>query len=133
MREVYLFLTDRFSFFSFFFLFFLFISFHFFSFYFFSFFDFLLIKINSFLKKKISKCKRIGSQCWVLIAIIQTETLLCIKWGKGLFPNPAPPMIVNGWIIFICLFVLFTLFRFIDVKSYFFPSKPKTHRNHKHD
>jgi len=76
-----------------------------------------------FFWKLFSKCKRLGSQAWVCIAIIQTETLLCIKWGKGHFQEPAPPHVIWFWIIFSILFVGFTVIRFSPLKKYFFPRR----------
>lgn len=76
-----------------------------------------------------SKCKRLGSQCWMCFAIIQTETLLCIKWGKGMFPAPAPPHVVWGWTIFLSILALFTVVRFSPLKRFIgirsSSSKPK--------
>lgn len=31
------------------------------------------------------RCKRVGTQCWVFVAIMLTETLICIKFGATLF------------------------------------------------
>jgi len=67
-----------------------------------------------------SKCKRLGSQAWMCIAMIQTETLLCIKWGKNLFPKPTPPHVGWFWTIFLSLLFLFTLLRFTPLNKYFF-------------
>jgi len=32
-----------------------------------------------------AQCKRLGTQCWVFIAVTLTETLLCIKFGYVMF------------------------------------------------
>jgi len=75
-------------------------------------------------------CKRLGSQSWVCIAMIQTETLLCIKWGKGLFPAPAPPHVVWFWSIFLLVFVVFTVARFSPLKRYFGVRSSSSRSNH---
>ena len=76
-----------------------------------------------------SKCKRLGSQCWMCFAMIQTETLLCIKWGRGMFPNPTPPHVIWFWTIFVVVFVTFTVVRFSPLRKFIgvreYISKPK--------
>lgn len=32
-----------------------------------------------------TRCKRVGTQCWVFVAIMLTESLICIKFGLALF------------------------------------------------
>ena len=32
-----------------------------------------------------ARCKRVGTQCWVLGAITATEALICAKFGRDLF------------------------------------------------
>lgn len=64
-----------------------------------------------------SRCKRIGMQSWLSIAIIETESLLCVKWGRGMFPNPAPPEVVAFWGLFTTVLVVFTLLRFTPLGS----------------
>lgn len=34
-----------------------------------------------------TRCKRVGTQCWVFVATIITETLICIKFGTKIFVN----------------------------------------------
>jgi len=50
-------------------------------------------------------CKRFGLGAWICSAVVITETLVWLKFSKGLFPNPHPPVIVWSWIIGLCLFV----------------------------
>lgn len=35
-------------------------------------------------------CKRLGAHAWLTIANIQLETLICLKFGKNEFKEPAP-------------------------------------------
>jgi len=46
------------------------------------------------------------------LAVIQTETLLCIKWGKGHFVKPWPNEVLIGWAVLLSLWALFTIVRF---------------------
>lgn len=46
-----------------------------------------------------TRCKRVGTQCWVFGAIMFTESLICVKFGVSLF---AQTQIKN---IFIWLFI----------------------------
>ncbi|KAI7686381.1 hypothetical protein SSS_09905 [Sarcoptes scabiei] len=32
-----------------------------------------------------TRCPRLGTQCWVFVAIAITETLICIKFGSNIF------------------------------------------------
>jgi len=32
-----------------------------------------------------ARCKRLGTQCWVLVAITATEAIICTKFGRTLF------------------------------------------------
>lgn len=32
-----------------------------------------------------TRCKRVGTQCWVFGAIMMTESLICVKFGVSLF------------------------------------------------
>lgn len=58
------------------------------------------------------KCKKIGAQCWITIMIIIMEVIICFKFGKNLFPNPAPKRIVGFWIIFALGIVIFPIWQF---------------------
>jgi len=51
-------------------------------------------------------CKRMGPMSWLSLAITGTETLICIKFAVGLYPNPAPTEVVVSWLVF--LVVLFS-------------------------
>lgn len=58
------------------------------------------------------KCKRFGTQAWLVIAIITLEALICVKFRAGEFPDPAPPRVVTFWKYFIALLVAFPLWQF---------------------
>ena len=63
--------------------------------------------------------KSIGSQSWLSIAIIQTETLLCVKWGRNMFPTPAPDHVITFWSWFATALLLFTVVRFTPLSGLF--------------
>lgn len=45
-----------------------------------------------------TRCKRVGTQCWVFGAIMLTEALICIKFGLNLFAQTQIRKIV-WWLI----------------------------------
>lgn len=53
-----------------------------------------------------SRCKRLGTQCWVYGAIMLTESLLCIKNGKTLFGQTQALNIIFWVLIMLLLSVL---------------------------
>lgn len=42
-----------------------------------------------------------GSMTWLCTLVFCTEGLICIKFGRGLFPNPTPPEVFWPWVIFL--------------------------------
>jgi phosphatidylserine synthase 2 len=42
---------------------------------------------------------KLGTFAWLALAIALVETLVCIKFGKGLFPQPWPREVVLAWSI----------------------------------
>ncbi|XP_071928738.1 CDP-diacylglycerol--serine O-phosphatidyltransferase 1 isoform X5 [Coffea arabica] len=48
----------------------------------------------------IKPVKKVGSFCWLSVAICIVELLICIKFGHGLFPNPMPKWLVTFWTAF---------------------------------
>jgi len=45
--------------------------------------------------------KRFGTMSWLCCALAGLESLICIKFGRGEFTEPAPKKIVWSWIIFL--------------------------------
>ncbi|MQM08997.1 hypothetical protein Taro_041856 [Colocasia esculenta] len=41
--------------------------------------------------------KKVGTFCWLSLAICIVELLICIKFGQGLFPNPMPRWLISFW------------------------------------
>jgi len=57
-------------------------------------------------------CKRFGTASWLCAAIMGTEALVWIKFGKGMFPNATPPVIFWGWTISAVVFLLWAFWYF---------------------
>ncbi|CAH9114731.1 unnamed protein product [Cuscuta europaea] len=51
---------------------------------------------NTYLQDRNS-VKKVGSFCWLSLAICIVEFLMCIKFGHGLFPEPMPKWLVVFW------------------------------------
>lgn len=58
------------------------------------------------------RCKRLGAQAWLTAIIIVVELLICIKFGRGQFPNPAPSAVVRFWQVLISVLVVFPVWQF---------------------
>ncbi len=63
-------------------------------------------------------CKRLGTQAWLNVAIVCTETLICVKFGRGIFTKPAPRAVVNFWIGLTTLLVAFPIWQFFLLPKY---------------
>jgi len=64
--------------------------------------------------------EKIGPMTWLSIAILCTETLICIKFGKGQFSHFTghPPLVVWIWSAVAIGLVLFTIFYFYVFKCH---------------
>ncbi|XP_073284464.1 CDP-diacylglycerol--serine O-phosphatidyltransferase 1-like isoform X3 [Primulina huaijiensis] len=51
---------------------------------------------NSYLQDR-KPVKKVGAFCWLSLAICIVELLICVKFGKGLFPNSMPKWLVILW------------------------------------
>lgn len=54
----------------------------------------------------------IGQQFWVLVAIVFTETMIIIKFGKDIISKPFPPFIKSCWIWAFSIYLLWSLWKF---------------------
>ncbi|OAE34562.1 hypothetical protein AXG93_1487s1080 [Marchantia polymorpha subsp. ruderalis] len=52
---------------------------------------------NSFLQNN-KPIKKLGAFCWLAVAIVILEVLICVKFGRGLFPKPMPTWIFWFWV-----------------------------------
>jgi len=64
-------------------------------------------------------CKKFGTMSWLCVALAIVELLICIKFGKGMFPIEHPKEVIYPWTIFI------TLFFFWAIIYYGLYNKPK--------
>nr|CAB3472472.1 unnamed protein product [Digitaria exilis] len=53
--------------------------------------------------------KKVGSFCWLSLAICIVELLICIKFGHGLFPKSMPSWLITFWTGVALLLMLFLL------------------------
>lgn len=65
-----------------------------------------------------SRCKRVGTQCWVYGAIMATEALLCIKNGKDLFGHTQATNICI-WLLLIFLLSCLCVYGCVVWHKYF--------------
>jgi phosphatidylserine synthase 2 len=60
---------------------------------------------NTFLQTR--KSMKLGAFCWLVVAISIVETLICIKFGRGLYPQPMPGYVFWSLISAVVALVLF--------------------------
>lgn len=59
------------------------------------------------------KYKRLGTQAWVVLFLIFTEVLICVKFGEGMFEQVWPHRnVLYGWGIGLTLFGIFSVLAF---------------------
>ncbi|XP_048590474.1 phosphatidylserine synthase 1 isoform X2 [Nematostella vectensis] len=63
-----------------------------------------------------TRSKRVGTQCWVLIAITLMECLICIKYGLALFKKTEMTLIAM-WLLFQMLLCMGVLYFMVMTKS----------------
>lgn len=63
---------------------------------------------NSYLQDR-KPTKKVGTFCWLSLAICIVELLICIKFGHGLYPNPMPSWIFKFWATFGITLLLFLI------------------------
>jgi len=54
-------------------------------------------------------CKKLGPMAWICVATALMETLVWVKFGKGMFPKAAPREVVYAWVGFWTLFSLWAI------------------------
>lgn len=57
-------------------------------------------------------CKSLGPQAWLTVAVITTESLICIKFSTNMFPDPCPMSVIIFWIVFTTVFAATTWYLF---------------------
>ncbi|KAG0591947.1 hypothetical protein KC19_1G214000 [Ceratodon purpureus] len=63
-------------------------------------------EFNTFLQTR-KPIKKLGAFCWLALAIAIVETLICIKFGRGLYPKPMPRFVFWFWATLSATLVLF--------------------------
>ncbi|TPX35235.1 hypothetical protein SmJEL517_g02309 [Synchytrium microbalum] len=58
------------------------------------------------------RCKRLGMHAWMACANIGTELLICIKFGRGEFPQPFPLPVKVFWAIVVFLLIAYPVYQF---------------------
>lgn len=61
---------------------------------------------NTYLQDRNS-VKKVGSFCWLSLAICIIELLICIKFGHGLFPKSMPSWLIIFWTTVATLLTMF--------------------------
>ena len=54
------------------------------------------------------ECNKLGRQTWVLITIIMTELLICLKFGWSTITKPLPRHIAMWWVLGATLLIVYT-------------------------
>ncbi|KAK9815001.1 hypothetical protein WJX73_004520 [Symbiochloris irregularis] len=71
---------------------------------------------------------KLGPSAWLACAVVLAETLVCVKFGRGMFPEPWPPRVLWAWGSFLAVFG--TFMAVWSVRHYLLAprasSKPKT-------
>ena len=71
------------------------------------------------------ECNKLGRQSWVMIAIIATELLICIKFGWSTITKPLPRHIALWWVLGALLLLVYTVVKFYLLKPYHVPKPEK--------
>ena len=70
-------------------------------------------------------CHRIGRQSWMLIAIIASECLICVKFGWETLTKPIPRYVAVWWLAGLALLVIYTFVKFVILKPTRLPQPEK--------
>ena len=71
------------------------------------------------------ECDKLGRQTWVLITIIMTELIICIKFGKETMTKPLPRHIALWWVLGAALLIIYTFVKFYLLKPEHVPRPEK--------
>ena len=71
------------------------------------------------------ECNKLGRQTWVLITIVMTELIICIKFGKETMTKPLPRHIALWWVLGAALLIIYTLVKFYLLKAEHVPKPEK--------
>jgi hypothetical protein len=71
------------------------------------------------------ECDKLGRQSWVMIAIIVTELLICIKFGWSTITKPLPRHIALWWVLGAAILLVYTVVKFYLLKPNHIPKPEK--------
>jgi len=71
------------------------------------------------------ECDKLGRQSWVMLAIIVTELLICIKFGWATITKPLPRHIAMWWVLGATLLLTYTVVKFYLLKPNHIPKPEK--------
>lgn len=71
------------------------------------------------------ECDKLGRQSWVMLAIIVTELLICIKFGWSTITKPLPRHIAMWWVLGAALLLIYTVVKFYLLKPNHIPKPEK--------
>ena len=70
-------------------------------------------------------CDKLGRQSWVLVAIVVTELLICIKFGWSTITKNLPRHIALWWVLGAGLLLIYTVIKFYLLKPDYIPKPEK--------
>jgi len=73
------------------------------------------------------ECEKLGRQAWVVLAIVITELLICIKFGWATITKPLPRHIAIWWVVGATLLLGYTVVKFYLLKPNHVPKPEKEH------
>ena len=71
------------------------------------------------------ECDHLGRQTLVLLAIVATEFLICVKFGWDTITKPLPRSIALWWLAGLALLLVYTVIRFYIFKATKLPKPEK--------
>merc|ERR1719370_293899 len=71
------------------------------------------------------ECDKLGRQSWVVITIVVTELLICIKFGWATITKPLPRHIAMWWVLGAALLLIYTVVKFYLLKPNHIPKPEK--------
>jgi len=71
------------------------------------------------------ECDKLGRQSWVLLTIVATEFLICIKFGWDTITKPLPKHIALWWVLGLVLLIVYTFVKFYLLKPNHIPRPEK--------
>jgi len=62
-------------------------------------------------------CKRLGTMAFLCVAVVGVETLIEVKFGKGMFPAAHPTKVIVAWAVGITLFLAWAVWYYAIKKQ----------------